>query len=61
MICRANQRTGFYMIGTSVMKELNDIIHGRFMIELNFFLNFLESSSCKQIFKTLSNISDEDF
>ena len=43
------------------MKELNDIIHGRFMIELNFFLNFLESSSCKQTFKTLSNISDEDF
>ena len=23
MICRANQQTGFYMIGTSVIKELN--------------------------------------
>ena len=23
MICRANQSTGFYVIGTSVMKELN--------------------------------------
>ena len=23
MICRANQWTGFYMIGASVMKELN--------------------------------------
>ena len=23
MICRANQLTGFYMIETSVMKELN--------------------------------------
>ena len=43
------------------MKELDDIIHGRFMIELNFFLNFLESSSCKQTFKTLSNIYDQDF
>ena len=24
VICRANQWTGFYMIGTSVMKELNN-------------------------------------
>ena len=26
LICRANQWTGFYMIGTSVMKELNQEI-----------------------------------
>ena len=26
LICRANQWTGFYMIGTSVMKELNCIL-----------------------------------
>ena len=25
LICRANQWTGFYMVGNSVMKELNDL------------------------------------
>ena len=55
LICSPNQRTGFCMIG------LNDVILGSFMIELKFFLNFLESSSCKQTFKTLSSIYDDDF
>ena len=61
LICSPNQRTGFCMIGTFVMKELNDVILESFMIELKFFLNFLESSSCKQTFKTLSSIYDDDF
>ena len=29
MICRANQWTGFYMIETSVMKELQDFLKNR--------------------------------
>ena len=30
LICRANQWAGFYMIGTSVMKELKYILRLRF-------------------------------
>ena len=35
LICRANQWTGFYMIGTSVMKELKVLVYG--LISSPFF------------------------
>ena len=35
LICRANQWTGFYMIGTSAMKELNTDSRDTLMIKIN--------------------------
>ena len=46
MICKLNQWTGFYMIGTSVIKELT------FLVELNPFLNAQRSPTVLSLSET---------
>ena len=42
MICKANQWTGFYMIRTSIMKELNIVIYTVRYTNKEKFLTFLK-------------------
>ena len=51
LICRANQRPGFYMMGTSVTKEL-----------IKFHAYRLKKDSCTDVFlRVLANISERFF
>ena len=63
MIWRANQWTGFYMIGTSVMQELNHL-RGMFFLEAaEVFLKILQNSqenTCARVF-FLTKLQTEHF
>ena len=57
LIWRANQCTGFYMIGTAVMKWVNELKHAQFIL---FLLVTAYRSSVleklKRVFRSLPNI-----
>ena len=62
LICSANQWTGFYMIWTSIMKELSKkILHVIYVEYRAHLVSLTYYSPCKGVFRTLSNIQDEAF